>query len=232
LYKKKKVLAVVLARSGSKGIKNKNLKKINNVSLVGLVGKFLNKFKFIDLAIVSTNSEKIAKEAGKYNLSSFFKRPKSLSGPKVSDEKALYHALTTIEKKFKVRFDIILSLPPTSPLRKPSDLTKSINKLVKNNYDAVWSISETDKKFHPYKSLILKMNKLKFFSNIGRKVKYRQQLFQTYYRNGACYAFSRKAILNKDILPKNSSYIISDSEQVSIDGLDDLIIVKKFINSK
>ena len=68
MYKKKKILAVVLARSGSKGIKNKNLKKINNLSLVGHVGLFIKKIKIIDKRIISTNSKKIGKEGKKFNL--------------------------------------------------------------------------------------------------------------------------------------------------------------------
>ena len=57
-------------RGGSKGIKNKNLKKINGISLVGLVGKFIKKINFIDLAVVSTDSRKIGNEAKKNNINS------------------------------------------------------------------------------------------------------------------------------------------------------------------
>ena len=170
MYKNKKILAVVLARAGSKGIKNKNLKKINGISLVGRVGLFTKKIKYIDLSIVSTNSSKIGKEASKYKLDYFFKRPIILSGPKISDELVLKHALLESEKKTKIKFDIVISLPPTSPLRKVNDVIKSIKKLVDKKYDAVWTISETDKKYHPYKALIIKKNNLNFFSKKVKKL--------------------------------------------------------------
>ena len=230
MYKNKKILAVILARAGSKGIKNKNLKKINGISLVGRTGLFAKKIKFIDLAIVSTNSNKIGKEASKYNLKFLFKRPSYLSGSKISDELVLKHALLEIEKKIKVKFDVIVSLAPTSPLRKINDVVKSIKKLIDKKYDAVWTISETDKKYHPYKALTIKKNNLNFFSKKGTKIKYRQQLNDTYYRNGAAYVLTRKTIISNKILGMNSSYVISKTDQLSIDTIEDLKIAKELLN--
>ena len=206
MYKKKKILAVVLARAGSKGIKNKNLKKINGISLVGRVGLFIKKIKCIDFSIVSTNSTNIGKEASKYKLGYLFKRPASLSGSTISDELVLKHALIEIEKKVKVKFDIILSLPPTSPLRKTNDVIKSVKKLVDENYEAVWTISKK-----------------------GEKIKYRQQLDNTYYRNGSVYVLTRNTLMNKKILTKNSGYVISNTKQISIDSLEDLKKVREYL---
>ena len=171
MYKKKKILAVVLARAGSKGIKNKNLKLINGVSLVGNVGLFIKKTKIIDQAIISTDSKKMGNEGLKYNLGFYFIRPSSISGATISDEIVLNHSLKEIEKILKTRFDVIVSLPPTSPLRKINDVNLSIKKLIDKKYDAVWTISKTDSKFHPYKSLVLKKDKLKFFTKMGKNIK-------------------------------------------------------------
>ena len=232
MYKKKKILAVVLARGGSKGIKNKNLKKLNGTSLVGRVGMFVKKIKIIDTAIISTDSIKIGKEALKYKLGFNFLRPKFLSGDKVSDEKVLYHALNKTEKIFGHEYDVIISLPPTSPLRDKNDINLCIKKLIDKKFDAVWTISKTDKKFHPFKSLVTKKNKLKFFFKEGHKIKYRQQLNQTFYRNGACYVFSRKSILKKKIITNNSSYVISKKYQISIDNITDLYKAAKLFSKK
>ena len=229
MYKNKKILAVVLARSGSKGIKNKNLKKINNKSLVGHVGLFVKKIKIIDKKVISTNSKKIGKEGNKYNLDFIFKRPKYLSGPKISDELVLNHALISTEKLTKKKFDVIVSFPPTSPLRKINDVILSIRKLIDKKYDSVWTISNVDNKFHPFKSLVIKNKKLDFFSKMGNKIKYRQQLSKTYFRNGACYVFSRKTILRKRILTKNTGFVISKTDQISIDDMNDLNLVRKIM---
>ena len=229
MYKKKRILAVVLARSGSKGIKNKNLRKINRISLVGHTGSLINKIKVIDKKIISTDSKKIGKEGTKYNLEHIFERPKYLSGPKISDEEVLNHALVITEKITQKKFDVVISLPPTSPLRKKNDIILSIKKLIDNKYDSVWTVSEVDSKFHPYKSLKIKNNKLMFFSKMGKKIKYRQQLNKTYFRNGCCYVFSRKTIIQKKILTKNTGFVISKSNQVSIDNMNDLKLVREII---
>ena len=229
MYKKKKILVIVLARGGSKGIKNKNLRKINGISLVGLVGKFIKKINFIDLAVVSTDSHKIGNEAKKNNINFIFLRPKKIAGSKIMDEIVLKHGLLETEKKLKTKFDIILSLPPTSPLRKTKDVVLAIKKLVDEKLDAVWTISKIDSKYHPFKALEIKQNKLVFFSSLGKKIKYRQQLSNIYFRNGNCYVFSRKAVINKNILPKKSGYILSRGIQISIDNFDDLAQVRKYL---
>ena len=62
-----------------------------------------------------------------------------------------------------------MSLPPTSPLRKTKDVVLAIKKLVDEKLDAVWTISKIDSKYHPYKALEIKQNKLVFFSSLGKK---------------------------------------------------------------
>ena len=86
-------------------------------------------------------------------------------------------------------------------------------------------------KYHPLKALVVSKKKLKYYSKYGNKIKYRQQLKNTYFRNGACYAFSRKTILENSILPK-SGYVISLSDQIFIDTYSDLILAKKILKIK
>ena len=224
MYKKKKILLVVLARSGSKGIKNKNLRRINNIPLVGLSGIIASKIKYFDLKIISTDSNKIGTVAEKYGLKFKFKRPKNISGSKISDLTVLKHSLIKMEKEEEKKFDFIVSLPPTSPLRKVKDVENCIKKIINKKLDAVWTISRSDKKYHPYKALRIKNNKLIYFYKYGYKIKYRQQLDQMYYRNGACYVFSRKSVLKENLLPRKSSFVLSNTEQVSIDDENDLKI--------
>ena len=132
MYKGKNILAVVMARGGSKGIKNKNLKKIRSKSLVAIAGQLLSKVKIIDRSIISTDSVKIAKEAKKNCLSFFFKRPQNLSGDFVSDFKVMYHSLKFMEKFDKKKFDIVLMIQPTSPMRNKSIILQCIKKVVKS----------------------------------------------------------------------------------------------------
>lgn len=230
MYKKKSILVVVLARGGSKTIKNKNLVKIKKIPLVGLVGKLVKKMKIIDKALVSTDSDRIGKTSQKYGLDYFFKRPKNISGDIVSDFKVLEHALKTTEKILRRKFDIIISLPPTSPLRDKNYIEKGIKKLIKNKYDSLWTVSKIDTKFHPEKQLVLKKNKLNYFHRNGPRVIARQQLSDMYYRNGVAYIMTRDCILKKKkLLTNNSGYLIINKKQISIDTFEDLNNVRKLI---
>ena len=230
MYKKKSILVVVLARGGSKTIKNKNLVKIKKIPLVGLVGKLVKKMKIIDKALVSTDSDRIGKTSQKYGLDYIFKRPKNISGNIVSDFKVLEHALKTTEKILRRKFDIIISLPPTSPLRDKNYIEKGIKKLIKNKYDSLWTVSKTDTKFHPEKQLILKKNKLNYFHRNGPSIIARQQLSDMYHRNGVAYIMTRDCILKKKkLLTNNSGYLIINKKQISIDTFEDLNNVRKLI---
>ena len=146
--KKYSILAIIPARGGSKGIKNKNLKKINGKSLVNLSIECLKKVSFIDKIVVSTDSFKILKESQKLGVDTPFKRPKKLSGDLIGDFAVLNHALTQTEKIYKKKYNIILMIQPTSPSRKPSNIKKVITTIVDNNYDSVWTINKISKKYN------------------------------------------------------------------------------------
>ena len=98
MFKKKTVLAIVIARGGSKGIKLKNLRKINNKTLIWHVGRVIKEMKYLDKAIISTDHYKIAKEATKVGIEVPFLRPKKIAGDRISDVAVLRHALSKIEK--------------------------------------------------------------------------------------------------------------------------------------
>ena len=233
MYKNKRILAIIPARGGSKGIKLKNLKKVNKVSLIGHVGKIVEKIKIVDLSLVSTDHPKIIKEAKKYNLKILFKRPRNLSGDKIGDLNVIKHSLLSAEKKTNLRYDIILFLQPTSPLRKIKDIKKVLEILVKKKYDSVWSVSPINLKNHYKKQLLIKNNRLKFAYPKGDKILARQQLEQTYYRNGAVYALTRNCILKKGkLLTNNSGYYIMKTEQISIDDKKDIKLANQYLKNK
>lgn len=230
MYNKNKILAIVPARGGSKGIKNKNLKKIKKKSLIQITANLLKKIKSIDCSMISTDSDKIANEAVKFGLKFFRKRSKKLSGDKVSDAPVLKDALYTAEKNMNSKFNIVLMLQVTSPLRTKEIIIKAIKLLTNKKLNAVWSISEVDKKFHWLKQLKIKKKYLNYSNPGGNKIIARQQLKKSFIRNGAIYAFSRKTILNMNLLPKKTGYIILKSKQISIDNMQDLKIAGEIIN--
>jgi len=233
MYKGKKVLAIIPARGGSKGIKLKNIVKLRGIPLIGYVSKVLHKINIIDYNLVSTDSKKISDVSRSYNLNVPFLRPKKLSGDRISDIDVMTHSLKKIEKIIKTKFDIIVLLQPTSPLRKHSDVTKVIRKLVNNELDSVWTVSKVDSKFHPLKQLVIKESSLSYYDKLGKNIIARQQLSNLYQRNGVAYALTRECLLTqKKLLGKKNGFIIIKRFLANIDDKVDLELAEYFMKKE
>ena len=213
----KSILVVVPARGGSKGVKLKNIRKINGVPLVALVGHVVRQLPYVDRAVVSTDHPEIAEIAEKSGLDVPFMRPEQLSGDVVADGHVLHHALMECEKVDNRKFDIIIMLQPTSPFRKPFHVTETVEKLIKGRYDAVWTVSETDSKAHPLKQLVIRNDILDFYDPAGAKIIARQQLMPVYHKNGVAYVMTRDCILNKEIKGVRTSFVVIEELMVNID---------------
>lgn len=129
---KNKVLCIIPARGGSKGLKNKNLLKLDNIPLIGYPIKAALASKSINKVIVTTDSEKIAKVAKAFGADVPFMRPRSFSGDKATTEDTLKHALLEYERKSGIKFDICVFLTCTDIFRKVGWIEKVIDTLIKN----------------------------------------------------------------------------------------------------
>ncbi len=220
----KKILVVVPARGGSKGIKLKNLQPLRGIPLVSIVGKIVKALPYVDRAVVSTDHEDIAAAARASGLDAPFMRPEELSGDRIADWDVLHHALNKCEEIDGCRYDIILMLQPTSPFRRPDHVTAAVEHLIKDNFDAVWSVSETDSKAHPLKQLVIDGERLDYYDPAGAKIIARQQLQPVYHRNGVVYAITRKCLEEKmSIKGDYTSFIIIEDPLVNIDTPEDLL---------
>ena len=225
---KKKILALVPARGGSKGIKLKNLKRIKNKSLIEIASNFIDNCKFFDQKILSSDNYLIIRHAKKLNFK-IVKRNKKLSGDQVSDIDVINHTLFELSKK-NLNFDYLVYLQPTSPIRRSNHLLTTLKKVIKNKYDGAWSISKVSLKYHPLKSLIIYNNKLKLFDQKGRMVIARQMLKETFIRNGVFYIFNiNQLVKQKTIYLKKTLPSITQYETINIDNNDDLKKAKKII---
>ena len=113
----RRVLAVVPARGGSKGIPLKNLCRVGGVPLVALVGRIIRGVPEIDRAVVSTDHAEIARVAEEAGIAAPFLRPDDISGDRIGDLDVLAHALQAAEQLDGLVYDIVVMLQPTSPLR-------------------------------------------------------------------------------------------------------------------
>ena len=226
MYKNNRILAVVPARSGSKGIKFKNIRLLNGIPLIGYTANLITQLDIIDEAIVSTDSIKIANIAKKYGLDAPFLRPKKLSGDLVSDLDVLNHVLSEMRIKMKKDFEIIplIASPSSSPV---------IKKLIDKSLDSVWTVSKSDKKNHPLKQLKINGQNLCYADRSGEKIIARQQLKSFYQRNGIVYAFTKNCLqIQKKILGRKASYILINRPVVNIDDRFDLDIAEFFLKKK
>jgi len=220
----KSVLAVVPARCGSKGVRLKNIRKVNDVPLVSIVGALIRKVPYIDRTVVSTDCEEVAVVARQAGLDVPFFRPDELSGDEISDLQVLTHALREPEALDSSRYEIVCMLQPTCPMRRPEHVSESIRRLTDEDYDAVWTVSETDSKAHPLKQLVVSTRgDLSYYDEKGAHIVARQQLKPVYHRNGAAYAITRECILTKRCIKgiKTGAVIIRD-RLVNIDTEEDL----------
>jgi CMP-N,N'-diacetyllegionaminic acid synthase len=226
MFQGKRVLAVVPARGGSKGVKLKNLRPVGGVPLVALAGKVAAQCDFIDRAVVSTDHEEIAKVAEGSGLLAPFRRPESLSGDRIGDWDVLSHALQEMERLDGVTYDIVLMLQPTSPSRKPQHVRACMEKLVTAGFDAVWTLSQTDAKSHPLKQFVVQPDGgMDYYDPAGADIIARQQLKPVYHRNGICYAITRQCLLEqKSIKGARCGALVIEGNVINIDTEYDLAL--------
>ena len=219
----KKILAIVPARGGSKGIPKKNLRKWNGLSLVGHVGRFCKGCKWIDACCISTDDWKIGNEGKKHGLEFIFRRPRILSGDKVPSEAAWRHAWSTYERKTERFFDVSLLLEPTSPERQIKDIKKTLGQLIKNNFNVVMTVEKVPLKYSAYKQMRIEDIYGKLLLSSGKKISRRQQLEKTYIKNGSAYAVNRSFLENRThLLESKKIGLVTTDQRVNIDTISDL----------
>jgi CMP-N-acetylneuraminic acid synthetase len=228
-----KVLAVVPARGGSKGIPLKNLRTVRGRPLVALAGDVARQVPEIDRRIVSTDHPEIARIAGESGLDAPFMRPAAISGDMIGDYDVLADALRQTEAADRTTYDIVVMLQPTSPLRRAEDVSAVIRKLVEGRYDSVWSVSATDSKAHPLKQLVVRDDAMDYWDPRGAQIIARQQLAPVFHRNGVAYAVTRSCLVDqRTIKGARAGAFVVEGEHISIDTEWDIELVEYFLRSR
>lgn len=210
-----RVLAVVPARAGSMGLRDKNIRTFCGKPLVAHVKDVIEQVPEITHSVCSTDSAAIAKASGL----DWVIRPVHLAGNHIGDVDVLQDAVARAEMMHNTTFDIILMLQPTSPLRRPNHVRDCLNRLRFENFDSVWTVTPIPLAHHPLKSLCVGPDLHMTYSCIGAElVIERQQLKQTYARNGFCYAMTRECLMCQGkTLGRNAGAVICFGDYVSID---------------
>lgn len=182
MYGGKTVLAIIPARGGSKGVPGKNIRKFAGLPLLAWTILEARKSKYIDRLILSTDDEKIMKVAGTYGCEVPFRRPPELAADDTPGIAPVLHALYTLPEKY----DYIVLLQPTSPLRLTEDIDGCLKFCIGNN-GAPACVTVTDPAEPPYWMYTVgdgaELEPL--FAN--KQNTPRQVLPKTYVLNGAVY---------------------------------------------
>ena len=228
----KTILGVILARGGSKGIPQKNIKELNGHPLIAYSLYAGLKCQLITHFVVSTDSAKIAKIAKHYGAAVPFMRPKSLARDAVYSRDALHHAVLASEKYYGMTFDFIIELPATAPLRNSGDVQSAFNKLIRTEADSVISVTRIYDR-HPIRIKRIKRDRLFDFTKEfpeGESSR-RQDLEAAYVRNGAIYAMKRSTIINQfsRVGKISRPYIMPEERSINIDEPMDFLLAETLI---
>jgi CMP-N,N'-diacetyllegionaminic acid synthase len=213
------ILAIIPARSGSKSVKDKNIKPLNGRPLMAWSIKAGLKCKTIDKLVVSTDSKKYAQLAEFYGAE-VIDRPAKLSGDTTAMIPVLQHAVEQVEKKNKV--DYVVLLDPTSPLRRIKDIEKCILVAKEKGVDSAVTVCEVE--HNPYYVMAgVENDWLKYpLFKPKQEIHRRQDSPKVYRINAAVYVIKRDVLMKGKIFTDKTKAIIMTQEQSGhIDSMQD-----------
>lgn len=219
-----RILALIPARSGSKGIPNKNIKFLNGKPLIAYTIEKAIKSEAFNRVIVSTDSIEIANIAVSYGADVPFLRPHILADDKSPTLGVVTHAIETLLDMGE-NYDAVCLLQPTSPLRSIEDISQSIAKFKETHADSLISVISVPHEYNPHWVFEdLDSNGLLSIST-GEKeiIARRQDLPNCYIRNGAIYITSIRTLLKERSLYGNmiSYYEMNSTNHVNLDTMED-----------
>ena len=229
------ILAVILARGGSKGIPRKNIKDLCGKPLIAYTIEAGLKSKLFSNLIVSTDCEEIASVSRSFGAKTPFMRPEELAQDQVWSRDALRHAVLECEKIYSTTYDYVVELPCVAPLRNEIHIREAVQKLIETKSDSVISVCQMQDK-HPVRMKRIVEDTLQDFckefpEGEGSR---RQDLEPCFIRNGAIYSMTRDCIVNKFSRNGDISrpYIMDELHSVNIDSMIDFYLAESLIRMK
>ncbi len=229
MYKGNKVMCVIPARDGSKGLPGKNIKKLAGKPLIAYTIEHAQQSRYIDRVIVSTDSGEIAGISRQYGAEVPFIRPKELAMDGSSVLDVLQHTIDWAEDADKYSFDILVLLHVTAPLRNVSDIDKCIKLLVDKNADNVFSVAEASR--NPYFNMVEihgdgKIGLVKEGSFVTR-----QSAPKVFDINGSVYVWWKDVFKKRRsiFLENTQIYIMPKERSVDIDDAIDFKIAEMLL---
>lgn len=219
----KSVLAIIPARGGSKGVPRKNIRNVGGKPLIAWTIEEAKKSKYIDRLILSSEDDEIISVAKLYGCEVPYKRPTEWAQDDTPGIKPVIHAIETLPEKY----DYVILLQPTSPLRKAEDIDSSIALCNKESAKACVTVTEPDKS--PFWMYTLdSKNKISPMLPLDGNITIRQDLPKVYALNGAVYVSQTQWLLEKEsfLTEETIAYPMVKERSLDIDTEFDLELVQ------
>lgn len=216
-----KILGLIPARGGSKGIPGKNIRLLNGKPLLYYAVQAANKSGLVDRLILTTNSNEIASTGRELGIEVPFLRPTELARDDTPMLPVIEHTLHFVEAQ-GWQPDIILLLQPTAPLRRGDHIRQAVELLTQTKCDSVVSVVEVPRHYAPDFVLRLEDGKLHPFLDMPLATR-RQDARPAYSRDGTIYAFWRNVLVEKKNIYGDDCrpLIIPEDQSCNLDTMDD-----------
>ncbi len=227
MFQRKKLLALIPARGGSKGIKDKNIVMVCNKPLIAYTIQSAKASRYIDSVVVTTDSERIANIARDYGAEIPFMRPAELASDEAKTIDVVLHAIGELKKNGQ-KYEALVLLQPTSPLRTTEDIDGAIECFYWNGEQPLASVSPVED--HPLLIRSIEDGELKpLLSEVSTC---RRQDMKPYYRVNGCIYINRVEELEEQTSLNDNSmpFIMDVSHAVDIDEEKDIALVNFFFN--
>jgi CMP-N,N'-diacetyllegionaminic acid synthase len=235
MINEKSVIAIIPARGGSKGLPGKNIKELCGKPLIAWSIEAGLGSKYIDEVIVTTDSEEIAHIARAFGASVPFMRPTELASDTATSFDAIKHTLDYCENELNKKFDYIVLLEPTSPLRDMNDIDMAIEQLLSNpQASALVGICKTESQ-NP--AFLVKKNDENFlvgYENKNMKVLRRQDISDVYFFEGSIYVSLIETLLTEKTFYHETTlgYEVPKWKALEVDDLDDFVMIEALMKHK
>jgi len=228
---KSKIICIIPARGGSKGVPRKNVINVAGKPLIAHSIDHGIKSSYVNRIVVSTDDLEICEVSERYGAE-VIKRPKRLSGDKAKSESALIHVLDYLKKNENYSPDLVVFLQATEPIRKPEYIDEAVQKLIENNADSCFS-AYLQEKFFAHWIISNDGNPLPMNMELSNRP-IRQEFPTEYIENGNIYVFKPSILYeNGDRLGgKIVIYPMHVLDSFGIDDLKDIVIVEDILKMR
>lgn len=225
-----KILGLIPARGGSKGVPKKNIKLLGKLPLIEYTINSAKESRFLTEIVVSTDDEEIAIAAEVAGYKPPFVRPSEFAQDTSTSLEVVQHAINFFESQ-NIFFDAVCLLQPTNPFREKGFIDKAIEKFIEAKADSLVSVLEIPHEYNPHWAFEqAESGLLKIATGESKIIPRRQDLPRAFHRDGSVYITKTETVKNGSLYGTTIAYIENNPEfHVNIDTMKDWEMAEKLL---